>query len=144
MRPVAPKRLLSRSVVALGVALAALAAHAEPAHAEASASDRATARALANEGYSALKKKDYATAEDRFLRADELVHAPTLVLDHGRALLGLGRVGEAYAAFHSVAHEVPPPGSPAVWKHAVNDARAELAKVEPKVAWLVPARHWIE
>jgi hypothetical protein len=92
---------------------------------------------LANEGYSALRKKDYATAEDRFLRADELVHAPTLVLDHGRALLGLGRIGEAYAAFDSVAHEVPPPGSPAVWKRAVNDARAELAKVEPKVAWLI-------
>src|SRR5450432_550214 len=71
--------------------------------AQESASDRATARSLAGEGYAALKSKDYETAEDRFRRADELVHAPTLVVDHARALVGLGRVGEAYEAYQSVA-----------------------------------------
>lgn len=129
-------RLPRKVISALGLALV-LFTCAEPAHAEASASDRATARALAGEGYAALKKKDYATAEDRFLRADELVHAPTLVLDHGRALVGLGRIGEAYAAFDSVAHEVLPPNPPAVWKRAVKDAQAELETIKPKVAWLV-------
>ncbi|MEO8905141.1 MAG: hypothetical protein ABI627_26775 [Polyangiaceae bacterium] len=123
-------------VSALAVALALLAS-AKPARAEASASDRATARALAGEGYAALKKKDYATAEDRFLRADELVHAPTLVLDHGRALVGLGRIGEAYTAFDSVAHEVLPPSPPDVWKRAVKDARTELEAIKAKVAWLI-------
>ncbi|MES1174060.1 MAG: hypothetical protein ABUL62_07000 [Myxococcales bacterium] len=108
----------------------------EPAHAEDSASDRATARALAGEGYAALKKKDYATAEDRFLRADQLVHAPTLVLDHGRALVGLGRIGEAYAAFDSIVREVVPPNAPAVWKRAVKDAQRELESLKPQVAWL--------
>src|SRR3954468_1443970 len=116
MRAVVPTRLVLLSVLTLCFAFAGSAACATPTYAEASASDRATARALANQGYSALKNKDYATAEDRFLRADELVHAPTLVLDHGRALLGLGRIGEAYAAFDSVAHEVLPPNPLAVWK----------------------------
>ena len=140
-RDLGPTRVVLMSFfwrsAALAVAFVWLAASAKPAHAQASASDRATARALAGEGYSALKSKDYATAEDRFLRADELVHAPTLVLDHGRALLGLGRIGDAYAAFDSVAHEVLPPSPPAVWKRAVSDAQAELEKVKPKVAWLI-------
>ena len=123
-------------VTAWGVALLLLASP-QLAHAEASASDRATARALAGEGYAALKKRDYATAEDRFLRADQLIHAPTLVLDHGRALVGLGRTGEAYAAFDSVVHEVLPPNTPPVWKRAVKEAQAELEAVKPKVAWLI-------
>ncbi|HEY8945131.1 MAG TPA: hypothetical protein VIM73_12760, partial [Polyangiaceae bacterium] len=49
--------------------------------AEPSAEDRATARALAGEGYQALQQKDYSTAADRFSRADALVHAPTLMID---------------------------------------------------------------
>jgi len=111
-------------------------ARVQPAYAEASASDRATARGLAGEGYAALKQKDYRTAEDRFRRADELVHAPTLVLDHARALVGLGRFGEAYAALDSVIRETLPPGAPAVWKRAKKDAAVEIEAVRPKVAWL--------
>src|SRR3954465_4696982 len=55
------------------------------ARAEPSASERATARSLAQEGYAALTEKDYVAAEDRFRRANELVHAPTLVIDRARA-----------------------------------------------------------
>jgi len=107
------------------------------AHAEENASDRATARGLAGEGYAALQKKDYVTAEDRFRRADELVHAPTLVLDRARALTGLGRFGEAYAAYDSVIRETLPSKAPPVWKRAVKDAALEIEAVKPKVAWLV-------
>ena len=121
---------------ALAVVLILLFADAQPAFAEDSASDRATARALAAEGYAALEKKDYATAEDRFRRADELVHAPTLVLDLARALLGLGRLGEAYAAYDSVMREALPPNAPPVWKRAVRDAAVEIEAVKLKVAWL--------
>jgi hypothetical protein len=105
-------------------------------HAEPSASDRATARALAGEGYVALKEKDYATAEDRFRRADELIHAPTLVVDHARALTGLGRFGEAYAAYESVTKEEVPANAPAVWKGAVKNAEREIQAIKPRVAWL--------
>lgn len=107
------------------------------ARAEENASDRATARGLAGEGYAALQKKDYVTAEDRFRRADELVHAPTLVLDRARALVGLGRLGEAYAAYDSVIRETLPPNAPPVWKRAVKDATLEIDRVKGKVGWLI-------
>jgi tetratricopeptide (TPR) repeat protein len=106
------------------------------ARAEASASDRATARALAGEGYAALKNRDYETAEDRFRRADELVHAPTLVLDHARALDGLGRVGEAYRLYQTVLQEDIPANAPWVWRKAVKDAQQEIAALAPRLAWL--------
>ena len=83
-----------------------------PAWAEANEADRATARALALDGHDALKKKDYATAADRFSRADSLVHAPTLVVDWARALQGLGRFVEAHEKYELVLREGIPPGSP--------------------------------
>lgn len=106
------------------------------AHAEPSASERATARSLAQEGYAALTNKDYAAAEDRFRRADELVHAPTLVVDRARALVGLGRFGDAYTAFQSVIAEEVPAKAPAVWKKARKTAEQEIETVRPHVAWL--------
>ena len=106
------------------------------ARAEPSASERATGRSLAQEGYAALTVKDYAAAEDRFRRADELVHAPTLVLDRARALVGLGRFGEAYAAFQSVIAEEVPAKAPAVWKRAKKAAAQEIEAIKPRVAWL--------
>jgi hypothetical protein len=121
---------------ALGLAFVLLLAQARPAHAEDNASDRATARGLAGEGYAALEKKDYVTAEDRFRRADELVHAPTLVLDRARALVGLGRLGEAYAAYDSIIRETLPSKAPPVWKRAVKEASVEIETVKSRVAWL--------
>ncbi len=106
------------------------------ARAEPSASERATARSLAQEGYAALTKKDYAAAEDRFRRADELVHAPTLVVDRARALVGLERFGDAYTAFQSVIAEEVPAKAPAVWKRARKTAEQEIEAVKPHVAWL--------
>jgi hypothetical protein len=124
------RRVLSLVVVCVGCCASGL------AHAEGSASDRATARALAGEGYAALKKQDYQTAEDRFRRADELVHAPTLVLDHARALVGLGRLGEAYQLYDAVLQEEVPANAPWVWRKATKDAQLELTALKPRVAWL--------
>lgn len=107
------------------------------AQADPSASDRATARALAGEGNAALKKKDFATAEDRFRRADELVHAPSLVVDHARALAGLGRLGEAYERYESVIREELPSKAPWAWKQAVAAAHTELDALRPRLAWLI-------
>jgi hypothetical protein len=91
---------------------------------------------LAQEGYAALTEKNYAAAEDRFRRADELVHAPTLVLDRARALVGMGRFGDAYTAFQSVIAEEVPAKAPAVWKRAKKAAEQEIEAVKPRVAWL--------
>ena len=83
-----------------------------------------------------MTAKDYAAAEDRFRRADELVHAPTLVIDRARALVGLRRFGDAYAAYQSVIAEEVPAKSPAVWKKAKKAAEQEIEAIKPRVAWL--------
>jgi hypothetical protein len=98
--------------------------------------DRATARSLAREGHDALLKKDYALAEDRFRRADSLVHAPSLVVDHARALVGLGRLVEAHERYALVLREGLMPNAPAPWVKARQDAEVEIEAIKPRLAWL--------
>jgi hypothetical protein len=100
-------------------------------------SDRTTARELAREGYDALEQKNYAVAEDRFRRADALVHAPTIVVDHARALVGMGRLVEAYERYALAIREGVASDAPASWKQAVSDAEREIEAVKPRLAWLV-------
>lgn len=104
--------------------------------AQPSDADRATARALAAEGHDALLRKDYEKAEDRFRRADLLVHAPTLVVDHARALVGLGRLADAYRRYELVLKEGVAENAPWAWKRAHKDAQREIAALEPKLSWL--------
>lgn len=110
---------------------------ASVARAQATEADRTTARELAREGYDALEQKNYAVAEDRFRRADALVHAPTIVVDHARALVGMGRLVEAYERYALVLREGVPSNAPASWKQAVADAEREIETVKPRLAWLV-------
>jgi hypothetical protein len=97
---------------------------------------RRQARELAAQGFDALQRKDFAEAEDAFRRADALVHAPTLVLDHARALVGLGRLVEAHEGFAQVLREGVAANAPWQWRSAVDAARAELGAIEPRLAWL--------
>ncbi len=122
---------LALTTTLLAAALIASAAHAEPAEA-----DRATARALAAEGYRALKRQDYAVAEDRFRRADALVHAPTLVVDWARALTGLGQLVEAEEKYALVLREGVPGSAPRSWTRALADAQRELDALRPRLSWL--------
>ena len=101
-----------------------------------SAADRATARNLAAEGNAALNIGDFATAEDRFRRADALVHAPTLVVDHAKSLIGLHRYVEAQERLELVMREGVAENVPWVWKRAVQDAKALVEDVKPKIAWV--------
>jgi hypothetical protein len=98
--------------------------------------DRATARALAEEGYRALKAQQFDIAQDRFWRADALVHAPTFVVDDGRALIGLGRFVEAQERFELVLREGIAANAPGAWKKSFSDAAQLLEEVKPKIAWL--------
>jgi hypothetical protein len=97
---------------------------------------RSQARELAGHGFEALQRRDFAKAEELFRHADSLVHAPTLVLDHARALVGLGRLVEAHEGFAQVLREGVAPNAPWQWRGAVDAAKAELAAVEPRLAWL--------
>jgi hypothetical protein len=120
--------------------IAAFVVRAAPLHAQTSA-ERAQARQLAAQGFEALNRKDFAEAEDRFRRADQLVHAPTLVLDRSRALVGLGRLVEAHEGFAQVLREGVAANAPWQWRNAVGFATSELAAVEPRLAWLTLIVH---
>ena len=104
--------------------------------AEPTAADRATARSLAGEGYQALQDKDYATAADRFRRADTLIHAPTLMIDWARSLVGLGKLVEAQERYEQIVREGVDAKSPRSWQRALKDAVNELAQLKPRLAWL--------
>jgi hypothetical protein len=98
--------------------------------------DRSTARELALEGYEALRSRDYALASDRFKRADALVHAPTLLLDLGRAYLGLGQLVNAHETFQQIIREGVPADAPPTWRRALSAAQKEDAAVKPRLAWI--------
>lgn len=127
--------LLLKSTLALCVAAACFTPGA--AHAQApSSADRATARTLAQEGYEALRDHDYTQALDRFSRANQLVRAPTLQRDLARAQVGLGRLVDAHETYslilrEGVSDEAPPP-----WRKALEDAKAELAALSPRLPWI--------
>jgi hypothetical protein len=95
------------------------------------------ARSLAAEGYEALVAKRYQTAEDRLRRADALVHAPTIVVDHARALVGLGRLLEARERYQLVIREGVDAKAPPSWKQAYADAEKEDAALDARFAWLI-------
>jgi hypothetical protein len=105
---------------------------APPAFAQ-SDSDRATARALGTEGELALEGKDFKAAEDRFRRADSLVHAPTLMLGLARALAGQGKFVEAQEAYNRIIREGLPPAAPTAFKKALADAKTEVDGVSSKI-----------
>jgi hypothetical protein len=108
-----------------------LAASSEPSEAT-----REQARTLAAQGYEALQRSDFVAAENLFRRADALVHAPTIVVDHARALVGLGRLVEAHERYELVLREGMPTNVPWSWQRAAADAERELATLKPRLAWL--------
>ncbi|MFZ5893703.1 MAG: hypothetical protein ACOY0T_21760 [Myxococcota bacterium] len=118
------------------LAVSLLGTHVPIALAQPTEADRQMARELAAQGYEALQRKDYATAEERFRRADKLVHAPTLVVDLARSLAGLGRLVEAYEHYELVLREGVSPNTPWSWQKAYHDAERELEQIKPRLAWL--------
>lgn len=98
--------------------------------------DRMTARALAHDGYEAQTHREYAVAEDRFRRAESLVHAPTLELGLARAQVGLGKLVEAHETYRRIVREPLAPDAPAPFAKAIAHAREELAALEPRLAWV--------
>jgi hypothetical protein len=81
--------LFAAAVVTVFVGTSAFAA--EPTDA-----DKATARALMNDGYDALERSDARLAVERFRAADALVHVPTTTFALARAEAMLGRLVEAH------------------------------------------------
>ena len=124
--------MLRRTALAFALVLAPAVASAQVSDA-----DRATARALAQQGQDALDKKDFATALDRFGRASAIVRAPTLALGQARAQVGLGRLVAAQETYQRVLRDGVPPRSPPPFVKAVADAQRELEALEPRIPSVV-------
>jgi hypothetical protein len=106
------------------------------AHALPSDADRATARALAREGYEAEKQGNYALAAERFVRAEALVPAPTLLLGLARAQVGLGKLVEAEETYQRILREGVQPGAPSPFAKALEDAKHEAPTLATRIAWV--------
>ena len=118
------------------VLLLALTLSGHTVRAAESEEDVATARKLAEEGQTALNTKDYPTAADRFRRAEELHHAPTLLVGLARAYVGLGKFVRARESYNKVLHQPLPKDPPPAFTQALKDAKAEIGPVESKIAWV--------
>ena len=103
-----------------------------------SATEKAAARALANEGEAALKKKDFATALEKFDKASRLIpDAITLTLGVARAQLGLGKLVEAKESFNVVIRTPLLPNAPPAYKAAKVEAGAEVAGLDARIGSVV-------
>jgi hypothetical protein len=98
--------------------------------------DRATARALAHDGYEAQKQGRYALAADRFERAEALIDAPTLLLGLARAQAAMGKIVEASESYRRILRKPLPPDAPPAFARAVEDARHEGASISTRLAWV--------
>jgi hypothetical protein len=123
---------LTTAAVSLAFAVSICIATSPEARAQSDA-DRATARSLGQEGQQSFENKDYATAEDRFRRADKMVHAPTLVLGLARALSAEAKYVEAQESYNRIIREGLPAGAPDAFKRALDDAKKEVDAVTAKV-----------
>lgn len=95
--------------------------------------DRATARALAQEGFDALTRRDFTTAVDRFTRADALVHAPTFLVKLAEAQVGLGQLINAQETYNRILREELPPKAPAPFVQARRTAQQALTALEGRL-----------
>ena len=99
--------------------------------------DRATARALLIKGNDALDKKDYLHALNYFERADALYHAPTILIGLARSRAGAQKLVGAREAYNRILNETLPPNASPAFLKAIEDARAELTALLPRVPSVV-------
>jgi hypothetical protein len=98
--------------------------------------ERAAARAAAGQGADAFDAGKWQEAVELFSRAEALVHSPAHLLYIARAELKLGHWVKAYETFNKVKREPIAAGAPAALKRAVDDASAELARLEPQLPYV--------
>src|SRR5262245_12687203 len=120
--------ILRRSALALALLLIPTVASAQVSDA-----NKAAARALAQQGQDALDEKDFTTAADRFTRAGELLHAPTLALGLARAQVGLGKWVAAQETYLRLLREGVPAHAPPAFVKAMADARKEVDALAPRI-----------
>jgi hypothetical protein len=125
-------RLRSLFLLSFGLLL-----HAAPLRAQVTDSQRAAARDLFKEGDLLQRSGKLVEALDKFQRAQAVFDAPTNLLRIAECEAALGRLVESAEAFRAVLRAPLPAGSAPAFQAAVDQARAELAQVEPRVPKLV-------
>ena len=110
---------------------AALSAHANAQ--EVDDATRSAARQLATDGSAAYQSEDFTQAYDRFNRAYQLVHLPTVGIWAARSLVKLGRFVEASERYLEVERSPLPADAPAEHLKAQRDASDERAQLLPRI-----------
>jgi hypothetical protein len=125
-----PLRCFFSAVAAVAFALAAA-----PSIAEAQVSDaqRAVARQLFQEGNDLQGAGRYAEALSKFQKAQDAFSAPTNLVRVAECQVSLGRLVEGTETYRTVIRTPLPAGSPPAFATSVDQAKTELAQVEPRV-----------
>jgi len=116
--------------LALGFGSGARTARAE----EPDAGTRMAARELAMAGAEAFDKEDFATALDRFQRAESLYKVPSIAVMVARTLARLGRVVEAVDKYEETLRMPLDAAAPEAFQRAVAEATAEVEPARARVA----------
>jgi hypothetical protein len=109
----------------------------QPAFAQVSDAERAGARELFKAGDQLQRAGHFAEALDKFQRAQQVFSAPTNLLRIAECEAALGRLVESAEAYRVVVRTPLPAGAPPAFQAAVDQAKAELSQVEPRVPRLV-------
>jgi hypothetical protein len=105
--------------------------------AQVSDAERAGARELFKEGDQLQRGGHFAEALDKFERAQQVFAAPTNLLRIAECDAALGRLVESAEAYREVLRAPLPASAPPAFQAAVDQAKAELSQVEPRVPRLV-------
>jgi len=108
-----------------------------PARAQVGDAERAAARELFRQGDELQRAGKIAEALDKFNRAQQVFPAPTNQVRIAECDAALGRLVESAETYRAVVRTSLPAGSPAAFTAAVEQAKAELAQVEPRVPKIV-------
>jgi hypothetical protein len=131
-----------RAVMRFGSAASAACAVAAltwsvPGLAQVTEGERVVARQLFREGDDLQRAGKLDEALDRFQRAESAYSAPTNVLRIAECQAALGQLVESAESYRKALRMPMPADSPQAFRSAVDQAKGELAQVEPRVPKLV-------
>lgn len=98
--------------------------------------ERAGARAAAQQGAQAYAEGRYEEAVDLFTRAESLVHAPPHLLYMARSYEKQGRLVKAREEYLKITREQLSADAPEAFVDAQNNAQTELNALEPRIAYV--------
>lgn len=99
--------------------------------------ERVAARDLFRQGDALQHEGKFVDALDKFQRAEAVIQAPTNVLRIAECQAALGKLVEAAESYRTVTRWSLAAGAPPAFQSAIDQAKGELAQVEPRVPKLL-------